>query len=330
MKMKLINRVILTASKWRTWLKLIVVIEIVVISTNLIPYKPTKFNIVRFLQSAVGLKRTKSILIWNSAHRIETSAFGTGSEPFVTHKCPVSDCKVVDNTTDLPFDEFDAVIFHIHEMEVTKLPEEVNCTRSRYQRFIMLTQESPLSMTTFNRTLFANYFNWTMSYRLDSDIHLLYGRVTAKATAPRNSSQVQRLIQSTRSWNRNYAANKTKTVAWMVSHCPTYSLRENYVNELRKHIQVDVYGKCGNLTCARNATHWLSDPQCYDLLASQYKFYLSFENSLCTDYVTEKFFEILAHDMVPIVYGAANYSALAPPHSFIHALAFTPRKLAAY
>ena len=120
MKMKLINRVILTASKWRTWLKLIVVIEIVVISTNLIPYKPTKFNIVRFLQSAVGLKRTKSILIWNSAHRIETSAFGTGSEPFVTHKCPVSDCQVVDNTTDLLFDDFDAVIFQAKFLQVYK------------------------------------------------------------------------------------------------------------------------------------------------------------------------------------------------------------------
>jgi len=79
----------------------------------------------------------------------------------------------------------------------------------------------------------------------------------------------------------------------MVSHCSTYSLRANYVNELRKYTEEDVYGISGNLTCARNATHWLPDSQCYDLLGSQYKFYLSFENSLCTDYVTEKFFEIL-------------------------------------
>jgi alpha-1,3-fucosyltransferase len=62
----------------------------------------------------------------------------------------------------------------------------------------------------------------------------------------------------------------------------------------------------------------------------KYKFYLSFENSICTDYATEKFFEILKHNMIPVVYGGANYSQIAPPHSYINALDFTPEKLAVY
>ncbi len=54
---------------------------------------------------------------------------------------------------------------------------------------------------------------------------------------------------------------------------------------------------------------------------SQYKFYLSFENSLCEDYVTEKFYNVLRHGGLPVVNGGIkveDYHGIAPPHSFIH------------
>jgi alpha-1,3-fucosyltransferase len=66
------------------------------------------------------------------------------------------------------------------------------------------------------------------------------------------------------------------------------------------------------------------------MLEAKYKFYLSFENSICEEYVTEKFFEIANRDIVPIVYGGADYKRIAPPHSFIDALEFTPEALAQY
>ncbi len=39
-----------------------------------------------------------------------------------------------------------------------------------------------------------------------------------------------------------------------------------------------------------------------DAVYSTHKFYLAFENSICKDYVTEKFFTRMGH-MVPIVMG---------------------------
>ena len=58
-----------------------------------------------------------------------------------------------------------------------------------------------------------------------------------------------------------------------------------YVEELKQHLPVDVYGQCGSLKCPRSAPD-----HCSSLLKNKYKFYLAFENSLCKDYVTEKFF----------------------------------------
>ena len=99
-----------------------------------------------------------------------------------------------------------------------------------------------------------------------------------------------------------------------VSHCATQARREAYVKKLSKHVQVgeedynddgddrdemeknqenldrqvDVYGKCGKLKCSRD-----NETECFLMLDQDYKFYLSFENSLCEDYVTEKFFNML-------------------------------------
>jgi hypothetical protein len=60
-----------------------------------------------------------------------------------------------------------------------------------------------------------------------------------------------------------------------------------------------------------------------------YKFYLSFENSVCDDYVTEKYFNILKYNVIPVTFSGVNFSAIgAPPHSSINVLDFgSPKKL---
>ena len=273
-------------------------------------------------------KKKKYILLWNSAHRIETAVFGTGHQAFISAKCPVSDCELVTNSDLLFLNEtrhygilemFDAVLIHVHELWLSSL-FSASYRRPGHQRIVFLTQESPLSSEHLDISQFKNVFNWTMTYRLDSDIQLLYGRFEKRT-----------LLHSVYKTTPRTNNSKTGQVVWMATHCWTYSRREEYVYQLSQLIPVDVYGQCGNLSCTWNDKDWLSEPECYEHLASRYKFYLSFENTICTDYVTEKFFNILQTDMIPVVMGAADYKSIAPPHSYIDALQFKgPEDLAKY
>lgn len=93
----------------------------------------------------------------------------------------------------------------------------------------------------------------------------------------------------------------------MVSHCSTVGGREALVDSLKKRLPIDIYGDCGPLKCDKTR-----EEGCYEKLGNEYMFYLSFENSVCRDYVTEKFSNALKYNLVPIVYGGGNYSALLP------------------
>ena len=51
--------------------------------------------------------------------------------------------------------------------------------------------------------------------------------------------------------------------------------RENVVSAMSKLMNIDIYGRCGTLKCPKE------DESCYKNMNQTYKFYLSFENSLC-------------------------------------------------
>jgi alpha-1,3-fucosyltransferase len=119
-------------------------------------------------------------------------------------------------------------------------------------------------------------------------------------------------------------------VAWVASHCETPSLREEIVQDLSRYIKVDTFGRCGTAACNVEGAQ-VAAGNCSSTIARDYKFYLSFENALCNDYVTEKLFHRLNSNLLPIVLGQVNYSRVAPPHSYVNALDFdSPRSLAKY
>ena len=162
-----------------------------------------------------------------------------------------------------------------------------------------------------------------MTYREDSEIQFLYGWLSEKSSKKQISG----------GWLNSHptspaVAAKIKTlgarkpVAWLVSNCKTKSHRELYVKKLQEHVPVDIFGGCGRaLNCNKGRD------ECFVEIARSYQFYLSFENSLCKDYATEKLFRALASDLVPVVMGGANYSKIVPPKSIINVEDFPSPKV---
>ncbi|KAF2900599.1 hypothetical protein ILUMI_05584 [Ignelater luminosus] len=238
-------------------------------------------------------------------------------DPF--EKCSVKNCYITYKDEDLEI--ADLVVFHLHRTRgVDELPTG---PRNPQQIWTFLTDESPFHTFTYSRNnVLKNYdglFNWSMSYRMDCDIPVPYGRTVAlkmeEAAEEENFD----------TWN----ANKSQDVfvAIMGSNCGGRNNRWKYVKELQKYIQVDIYGHCGPLKCPG---HFLVD--CPKL--SKYKFYLAFENSNCDEYITEKlWWNAYAKNAIPIVMGSPKhqYRQLLPPNSYISVDDFTaPKHLANY
>lgn len=112
-------------------------------------------------------------------------------------------------------------------------------SRRASQRYVFVNEESPALDSRVNLTLLNGFFNLTMTFRSDSDIRWPYGMMVPETTKiPANDTMVT-----------NYAQGKTKLIAWFVSNCHSDSMREKYVENLKKYVDVDVYGKCGDHSC---------------------------------------------------------------------------------
>lgn len=328
-------------------------------------------------QEEMSTTRPKTILYLNQYWDFPHFQFGEGSQPFVDAGCPVSDCVAVQDTTELSHKErstFDAILVHGAELtgqQQRQLAKSTAEWRRPHQRFIYMTMESPLSSSSSyyqpRKPTDDLLFNWTMTYRRDSDLPRPYGffqphgqekhshhnhyypvQWEPPVFLPYDQVLFLQRILSTKSQTFHRLAERPKKVAWIVSRCDSPSRREAYVAKLSDYIQVDIMGACGVIPCnqsfhqtnrkyeksSKDNNNGYSYPDnCTIAVEHDYKFYLAFENSFCQDYVTEKFFRHLQGSSPPlvVVLGGANYSSLAPPQSYINALDYeSPQALAAY
>jgi len=245
-------------------------------------------------------KEYKKILYQNRVYRRTDFLIGEGVMPFQSAECSHTQCFATADRDMFRPHEWDAVIFNIGDDD-QELPEY------RYPDVIYIGfgVEGPLYRhASFDYHKFKGVFNWTFTYRRDSDLWNPYG------------SYLPREEVLPRSY-KNYAKGKTKLAAWMSSHCDTMSEREVMVEELIKYMPIDKYGHCHDLKCPREQL-W----ECCKMVESTYKFYLSFENSVCLDYVTEKVFRWSDYDVVPVVYGFGHENMGIPSDAYINLLNF--------
>lgn len=241
---------------------------------------------------------TKYVLYWTTMFRDKNFYFKeNGSDLF--KGCEYQNCFATYNKSLLPVEQFDALLFYIPGAPNRKVI--VPSKRHPHQRYIFAASETPVRFSG-RRTqyTFNNFYNWTMTYRFDSDIVRRHGEVKISNNSSRQEMPTKEFVQ-----------NKTKSIAWFVSNCNSASKREHLVQKIQKYINVDIFGACGNLTCVNKS-------DCYNMLERDYRFYLSFENSHCKDYTTEKLYKILQKNVVPIVYGGGDYNTVTPPNSVIN------------
>ncbi|KAM6159316.1 alpha-(1,3)-fucosyltransferase 4 [Rhynchocyon petersi] len=200
------------------------------------------------------------------------------------------------------------------EEEAAARALEVSVPRPPGQRWIWMNFESP-SHSPGLRNLASDLFNWTLSYRVDSDVFVPYGYLYPRSHP---SDQPPGLGPS--------LARKRGLVAWVVSHWDERQARVRYYHQLSQHVRIDVFGKSG-------PGRPVPDSGLLHTVA-RYKFYLAFENSQHLDYITEKLWRnSLLAGAVPVVLGPnrANYERFVPRGSFIHVDDFpNAASLAAY
>jgi alpha-1,3-fucosyltransferase len=234
----------------------------------------------------------KLILFWNKWFDDPTFGFGTGeSISFKKNNCPVTNCEI---TTDKKrLQESSIVIFHMRDA-IYRLPKY----RHPNQRWIFLLYESPKHSDNYDK--YNGLFNLTATYRSDSDFVSYYF----------SNSFLEWGENENYSVDRDFHGNKTDFAAVIISNCKDESQRLDYIHELNQFIPVQIYGKCG-IPCPVE--------DCKEYIAGKYKFFLSFENSICKDYITEKLFDILKYDIVPVTYGGGPYDRHVPKSGFIDA-----------
>ncbi|CAH2055721.1 unnamed protein product, partial [Iphiclides podalirius] len=274
-------------------------------------------------------KGLKYILLWTQKDYEPLYQLGEGQRAFIKNNCSAINCYVTDDRYFFDGDVtgFDAVAFNgrnILHMKRHQLP----AARSPHQKYIYFNMESADNYPVCSE-IFDGFFNWTATYKLDSDIPFPYIQIRNRDGAvvgPKRNMKWADNQQAHEDWS--FAHNKSKVAAWFVSHCSSRSGRKGLVWSLQKALRdyglsVDVYGDCGPLKCPREAKK-----TCEDMLERDYFFYLSLENSFAEDYVTEKLLTALQHDTVPIVFGGADYSRFLPPDSYLNAMTMSVSDLA--
>ena len=209
----------------------------------------------------------KLILAWTKFYGSDNFDYGIGKvAPFKTHNCPVTNCELTRDKKRL--NESDFVLVWLTDT----LEQEIPKYRPEKQRWIGGVIESPVHTANYGR--FNGVFNFTADYQVESEFGINY------------ESQKRFLwgLNTTFNDSHDFSQNKTGFMTALISNCNAWhNKRMDYINDLKKYVSVDIYGKCGT-KCP------FDGELCKEYIGAKYKFYFAFENCNCKDYITEKFF----------------------------------------
>ncbi|XP_031631888.1 glycoprotein 3-alpha-L-fucosyltransferase A-like, partial [Contarinia nasturtii] len=194
------------------------------------------------------VEKNKTILFYNFE---EEPWWYIHDKWFTNKRCPVHRCQFTKNRKEANTADF--IMF-------TRQRDTQHLTKQPHQVYAFSRLESPLTWhETFPNSII---YNWTITYRHDSTIPIHYSKWVYF------DPRIKQMKQT-----RNYARNKTKKVAMIVSNCAANNDRQIYAETLQKYIEVDIYGRCGTKNCSKKGEWNKESSSCLDLISKEYKFY---------------------------------------------------------
>ena len=225
----------------------------------------------------IEVKRQKKIVIiyWTKLFKRPPRLSSRYAWPFfhAGDNCPTP-CEL---TTDKRrVHEASALVVHVKNAD--EIPPKIykNLT------WILNSNENPTRASKFRDATFMGQFNYSATYRLDSDFPCP-SFLKPKLDPPTPFSE------------------KKGLVIVVYSNCEP--VRTRYIAELMKYIQVDSYGKCLKNKDGLVKGNVKGAGQALVQLQGTYKFAIVFPNADCDFYLTEKIYNALSSGAVPIWLG---------------------------
>ncbi|KAF9296175.1 Alpha 1,3 fucosyltransferase [Linnemannia elongata] len=218
------------------------------------------------------------------------------------------------------FNESKVIIFHAPSFRPLDIPN-LDDVKSGKKALLLNTLEAPqfFQMNSQWTDFFTHLWSYSFGTADFVESYFLSGRGKGSFIDSILAKPMY-TIQEKNAFRKDLAP-----IAWIVSNCRARNGRHNYVEQLLKYVNVDIYGRCMmNKDWPKHPDGRPFEPQ---EVIGRYKFYLSIENNNCDDYVTEKIQRPYSAGVVPILDGPKDYSRfLATNHSSIRLDDFTTSK----
>lgn len=252
------------------------------------------------------------LLLWTSAGVEPFNNFGEVQDTFFKNKCPFTNCFVTDDRGYFAnIQEFDAILFNVLNLNTYDTLPNRRCSN---QIYIFVSSKSAKDYPIPRG--YDGVFNWTWTYRLDSNILFTYIVVKNKKGVVLGPKIDMRwlppnLMKVPKNDVISKLQSKTKAIAWIKTDCYTKHETDDVAIALKKELSrysltMDTYGECNDADILCSDAKGCEDKLKEDI--KKYYFYFALEEAVSEDYVTGKILLALNNYAVPVVYGGANYS----------------------